>query len=168
MKNKVRLMTQSAALAAVYVVLCHLQNLLFPGSASWAIQFRLAEALSVFAFFTPAGICGLSLGCLLFNISSGAGLPLDLLIGTAATVLATSGMWLTRKVTVKGYPLPGLLLPALVNGFMVGWELWLYIGGGFWYNVICVALGEAAVLLLPGSGLYYLIQKTGPGRLGIQ
>jgi uncharacterized membrane protein len=168
MKKKVRILTQSAALAAVYVVLCHLQNLLFPNSASFAIQFRLAEALCVFAFFTPAGIYGLSLGCLLFNLTSGSGLPLDLLIGTAATILATAGMWLTKKITLKGYPLPGLLLPALANGFLVGWELWLYIGGGFWYNVICVALGEAAVLLLPGSGLYYLIKRTGPQRLGIQ
>lgn len=167
MRKSVRQLTHGALLAAVYVVLCHLQNFILPGSASWAIQFRWAEALCVMAFFTPAAVGGLSLGCLLFNITSGAGLPLDLIIGTAATTLATGSMYLSRKVTVKGCPLPGLLMPALFNGFLVGWELWLYIGGGFWWNVGCVALGEAVVLLTAGIGLYYLIRKMGPDRLGI-
>jgi uncharacterized membrane protein len=168
MNKNVRLLTQSAILAALYTVLCHLQNFLFPGSANYAIQFRLAETLCVFAFFSKAGIYGVSLGCLLFNLTSGAALPLDPIIGTVATILATSGMWLLRKATIKGYPLPGLLLPALFNGFLVGWELQLYIGGGFWYNLICVVIGEAAVLLLAGSSLYYMIKKIGPHRLGIR
>lgn len=167
MNKKVRLMTHGGVLAAVYVVLCHLQNFLFPGSASWAVQFRMAEALCVLAFFTPAAIPGLSLGCLLFNVTSGAGLPLDLLIGTAATVLATGGMYVSRRVTVKGFPLPGLLLPGICNGLLVGWELQLYMGGGFWWNAGCVALGETAVLLTLGVGLYYLIRRAGPARLGI-
>ena len=167
MVKKVRILTQSAALAAVYVVMCHLQNFLIPGSASWAIQFRLAEALCVFAFFSPAGVYGISLGCLLFNVTSGVGLPLDLLIGTMATILSTGAMRLTRSLTIKGYPLPGLLMPAIFSAFLVGWELQLYMGGGFWFNAMCVALGEAAVLLVPGSGLYYLIKKTGSHRLGL-
>lgn len=160
MKNrKVRDLTYSAVLAAVYVAATHLQNMLFPGSANWAIQFRVSEALCVLAFFTPAAIPGLSLGCLLFNLTSGAALPLDFLVGTAATVLSTWLMWLTRRITVMGYPLPGLLMPALCNGILVGWELSVYIGGAFVSNGLCVALGEAAVLLLPGSLLYYAIRK---------
>ena len=159
MNPKVRNLTRGAVLAAAYVTLTHLQNLLFPNSTTMAIQFRLSEALCVLAFFTPAAIPGLSLGCLLFNLTSGAALPLDFLIGTTATVLATGSMWLTRKVTLKGYPLPGLLMPALFNAFLVGWELCIYIGGGFGINALLVALGEAAVLLLPGSALYYAIRK---------
>ena len=167
MKTNVRRLTYSAVLAAVYVVLCHLQNFIFPGSASWAVQFRLAEALCVLAFFTPAAIHGLSLGCLLFNVTSGSGLPLDLLIGTAATVLSTGGMYLSRRITLKGWPLPGLLMPALFNGLLVGWELQLYMGGGFWWNAGCVALGEAVVLLTAGTGLTFLIRRIGPHRLGL-
>ena len=161
MKNKVRFLTQGAVLAAVYVTLTHLQNFLIHGSASWAIQFRVSEALCVLAFFTPAAIPGLSLGCLLFNLTSGAALPLDFLIGTAATALATWVMWLLRK----RLPLLGLLMPALFNAVLVGWELSVYIGGGFWYNALCVALGEAGVLLLLGTPLYYAIKKLGPERL---
>lgn len=159
MNKKLRYLTHGAVLAAIYVTVTHLQNLLFPGSASWAVQFRLSEALCVLAFFTPAAIPGLSLGCLLFNLTSGAALPLDFLVGTAATALATWLMWLTRKVTVKSYPLLGLLMPALFNAFLVGWELSVYIGGGFGINALLVALGELAVLLLPGTALYYGIRK---------
>ena len=159
MNTKVRHLTQSAVLAAIYVTLTHLQNMLFPNSASMAIQFRLSEALCILAFFTPAAIPGLSLGCLLFNLTSGAALPLDFLVGTAATALSTWLMRLTRNLTVKGYPLPGLLMPALCNAVLVGWELSVYIGGGFGINALCVALGEAAVLLVPGAALYFVLRK---------
>ena len=157
MKNNTRYMVNCAMIAALYAVLTHLQNLLIPGSATWAIQFRLSEALCVLAFFTPAAIPGLALGCLLFNISSSAALPLDFFVGTLASGLAAAGMWLTRKVTIKSFPLLGLLMPAFFNALLVGWELTHYIGGGFWLNAMYVAIGEAAVLLTLGTSLYYTI-----------
>ncbi len=165
MKRNAKQLATGAVLAAVYVVLTHLQNMLLPGSANWAIQFRVSEALCIFAFFTPAAIPGLSLGCLLFNLTSGAALPLDFLVGTAATVGSAGCMWLLRKATVKGYPLPGFLMPAVWNALLVGWELTVYIGGGFLWNSCCVAIGEAAVLLILGSPLYFAIKKRGPDRL---
>lgn len=145
--------------AALYVVLTHLQNMLIPDSATWAIQFRASEALCVLAFFTPAAIPGLTLGCLLFNLSYAGALPLDYLVGSLATFLATGGMWLTRKWTIRGVPVVGLLLPALFNGLLVGWELAVYIGGGFWINCLSVAIGEAAVLLTLGWLLYHGMKK---------
>ena len=145
-------------LAALYTALCYLQNLLIPGSASWAIQFRAAEALCVLALFTPAAIPGLTVGCLLFNISFSGARPLDPILGTAATLLAVGGMYLTRKVRVKGYPLVAMLLPAISNAFLVGWELEIYIGGGFWLCAVQVAIGELAVLYTLGSALYYAIR----------
>ena len=68
-------------------------------------------------------------------------------------------MQLTRNVTVKGYPLLSLLMPAIFNAVLVGWELELYIGGGFWLNAPYVAIGEVAVLLTLGSLLYYTLKK---------
>lgn len=159
MSKNTRFLTHAAILAALYVALTHMQNMLLPGSASWAIQFRASEALCVLAFFTPAAIPGLTIGCLLFNITSGIALPLDFLVGSLASLLAASGMWLTRTVTVKGYPLVGMLMPAVTNAFLVGWELDLYIGGGFWLNAFYVAIGEAVVLLTLGSALYYALRK---------
>ena len=159
MNNKTRYLTHAAIIAALYAVLTHMQNLLLPGSATWAIQMRMSEALCVLAFFTPAAIPGLTLGCLVFNLTFAAALPLDFVIGSAATFLAALGMWKTRRVTIKGIPLLGLLLPALANAVPVGWELTVYIGGGFLLNAVYVAIGEAVVLLTLGSALYYAIKK---------
>lgn len=158
MKRNVRFLTQAALIAALYVALTHTQNLLLPGSATWAIQFRASEALCVLALFTPAAIPGLTVGCLLFNITYAAALPLDFLLGSLATLLAVSGMYLTRRLTVKGYPLVGLLLPGICNALLVGWELSVYVGGGFWLNAFYVAIGEMGVLLTLGSLLFYAIK----------
>ena len=149
-KNTVR----AAIIAALYVVLTHMQNLLLPGSASWAIQFRISEALCVLAMFTPAAISGLSIGCFLFNLTFAAALPLDMVVGTLATFLAAIAMWKLRRI-----PVVPLLMPALFNALLVGWELSVYIGGGFMFNAITVAIGEAAVLLTLGELLNITLKK---------
>ena len=161
MTKSTHYLAQAAIIAALYAVLTHLQNLLLPGSTTWAIQMRLSEALCVLALFTPAAIPGLTLGCLVFNITYAAALPLDFLLGSAATLLAAEGMWLTRRATIKGYPLLAMLMPAIANAVLVGGELTVYIGGGFGLNALYVALGEAAVLLVPGTILYYALKKRG-------
>jgi len=150
MHKQVRFMVQGALIAAMYAALTHLQNLLLPNSATMAIQFRASEALCVLAFFTPAAVPGLTVGCFLFNLTTAVALPLDPVVGPVATFLAVQGMYLTRKFTFKGIPILQLALPALTNAFLVGWELTLYIGGGFWLNALYVALGELAVLYTLG------------------
>ena len=158
MNKKARFIAYSAIIAALYVALTYFQNFLIPNSASMAIQFRASEALCVLALFTPAAIPGLSLGCLLFNLSFAGALPLDFLVGTLASALAAAGMYLSRGITVKGYPLLAMVMPAFFNAFLVGWELDFYIGGGFWLNALYVAIGELAVLLTLGSILFYAIK----------
>ena len=159
MSKNTRFLTHAAVIAALYAVLTHLQNVLLPGSTTWAIQMRLSEALCVLSFFTPAAIPGLTVGCLVFNVTYAAALPLDFLVGSLATLLAAGGMWLTRRVTVKGYPLVGMAMPALFNALLVGWELTVYIGGGFFLNALYVALGELAVLLTFGTVLFYAVKS---------
>lgn len=159
MKNTSRNLAHAALIAALYAVLTHLQNLLLPGTASWAIQCRLSEALCVLALFTPAAVSGLSIGCLLFNMTFAAALPLDWLIGSAATLGATLAMRLLRNIRIKNYPLAAMLMPALFNALLVGWELTVYIGGAFLLNTCYVALGEAIVMLTFGSVLLRLFEK---------
>ena len=161
MTNASRKLSQAAIIAALYAVLTHMQNILLPGSATWAIQLRLSEALCVLAFFTPAAPMGLAVGCLVFNLSYAGALPLDFLLGSLASFLAAKLMWKTRQITAKGIPLPGLMMPAITNAVLVGWELSVYIGGGFWINALYVAIGEAAVMLSAGLALYLAMKHRG-------
>ena len=160
MKNTKNI-THAALIGAMYFALTHLQNLLVPNSATWAIQFRASEALCVLALFTPAAIPGLAVGCLLFNITYVNALPLDTVVGSVATLLACGAMYLTRNVKVKQFPAPAMVMPALFNALLVGWELTVYIGGGFWVNALYVAIGELGVLLTLGSILSVAIRRRG-------
>ena len=162
--RKSKLLAHGAIIAAAYVALTYLQNILIPNSTSFAIQFRASEALCVLALFTPAAIPGLSVGCLLFNLSYAMALPLDPIVGPIATALATCTMYLTRNMLIKKTPLLALLMPAVFNALLVGWELDLYIGGGFWINALYVAIGEAAVLLILGSILFHAMKAKGLDR----
>ena len=69
-------------------------------------------------------------------------------------------MWKLRRVRLFRLPLPGLLMPALFNAPLVGWELAFCLGENgftvplFLLNALYVFLGEAIVLLVPGTALY--------------
>lgn len=159
MNKQVRSLVQGALIAAMYAALTYLQSLLLPNSASMSIQFRASEALCVLAFFTPAAVPGLTVGCILSNLTSAGALPLDPIVGPLATFLAVQGMYMSRKLTFQGIPLLQLALPALTNGLIIGWELTLYIGGGFWINALYVALGELGVLYTLGLLLYNTMKR---------
>ena len=85
-------------------------------------------------------------------------------MGAAATLAATAAMRALRNVRVKGYPLLSMLMPALTNAILVGWELTVYIGGGFWLNALYVALGELIVLLVIGSVILRIFETRGLDR----
>lgn len=167
MNKKTKFLVHAGVLAALYVALTYAQNLLWPGSASMAIQMRISEALCIFAFFTPAAIPGLTIGCLLFNISYAQALPLDWLVGSLATLASAACMWGLRRVKIWKLPVPGLLMPALWNAVLVGWELAVFITEGgfawaaFWMDALFVFLGEAIVLLVVGSILYLAFTARG-------
>ena len=161
--KKTQNITHAAIIGAMYFALTHLQNFLVPGSASMAIQFRASEALCVLALFTPAAIPGLTIGCLLFNLSFAGALPLDWLAGSFATLLACGAMRLLRR-----FPLISLSMPAWFNALFVGWELTIYLGdtgftmAAFWLNAMNVAIGELAVLYTLG---WLLCCSLNRGRL---
>ena len=167
MKNKkVSAIVQTAVIAAMYAALTYAQNFILPGSTSAAVQFRVSEALNILALFTPCAIPGLTIGCILSNIYNiGSGLPLDMIFGSLATLGATLSIRALRNVKIKDYPFLSMLMPALWNGAIVGWEIEVFfIEGDF--NFVdflvqggLVALGELAVMLTLGTILYYVMIK---------
>ena len=74
-------------------------------------------------------------------------------------MLAAGRMYAVRKLKVFGIPVLGMLMPALFNAFLVGWELWLFLETPFWLNALYVAIGELLVLLVLGTALYILLNR---------
>lgn len=161
-------LAQTAMIAALYAALTYAQGMLFPGSTTAAIQFRASEALNVLALFTPTAIPGLTLGCVLSNLQSiRQGLPLDMIFGSLATLGAAACIYRLREAKIKNYPLFAMLMPALWNGVIIGWQIECFlIDGPFhWGSFLTVggqvALGELGVMLALGTALYYAIRKRG-------
>lgn len=166
--SKTQKLVMTAIIAAMYAALTYAQGLLLPGSTTAAVQFRVSEALNVLALFTPAAIPGLTLGCVISNIYSiGQGLPLDMIFGSLATLGATLCIYFLRNVKIKNYPFLSMLMPALWNGVIVGWEIeYFFVEGDFHFNDFLVqgglvALGELGVMAVLGSLLYFAIRKRG-------
>lgn len=159
---------QAAVIAALYATLTILQNTLLPGTASATVQFRVAEVLTILAIFTPAAIPGLTVGCVIANISSLSVLgPYDMIFGSLASLLAAVLMYLLRNKRLFRLPVAAALMPALANGIIVGFEIeFFFVEGGFHFGDFlfqggCVALGELGVLFVLGLPLARLIEKQG-------
>ena len=113
-ENKVQFMTQAAMIAAIYVVLC----IVFEPISYGAIQTRVAEALTVLPFFTPAAVTGLFIGCLAANLRGG-GILLDVAFGRAATLIGAVGTYLLRKKSRYLAPLPPIVANVLIIPFVL-------------------------------------------------
>ena len=83
--NAARTLVIAALIAAAYAALTYVSAAM--GLAYGEVQFRLSEALCVLAAFTPAAIPGLTIGCVLGNITSPLGIA-DIVFGAAATLLS--------------------------------------------------------------------------------
>ena len=91
MKNQssVTTIVQAAMIAAIYVVLTYLASIL--GLASYVVQVRFSEALTILPYFTPAAIPGLFIGCLLSNILTGCAVP-DIISAALSPYLPLSSL----------------------------------------------------------------------------
>lgn len=156
-------------IAALYAALTILQNVLLPGSASAAVQFRVSEVLTILALYTPAAIPGLTVGCLVANLSSIPLLgPIDLIFGSLASLTAAVLMYALRRVRLFRLPVPAALMPALCNGVFVGFEIDFFIlhqqqfhFADFLVQGGLVALGVLGVLFVLGLPLSRLIELRG-------
>ena len=166
MKNKkVLFLTQAAIIAALYAALTIGQDLIFPGTTSMAVQFRVSEALTLLACLTPAAIPGLTIGCFLANLINLGWLPTDIIFGTLATLLAAVTMYALRKVLLWKLPLLAALMPAIFNGIIIGAQIEAFVVDGpfhfksFLITAGCVALGELVVCFTLGLLLYKALDR---------
>lgn len=115
-RAKTSFLTQSAVIAALYIILTELSTVL--GISSGALQFRLSEMLAVLPIFTPAAIPGLFIGCFISNIFAG-GVIYDVIFGSLATLLGAMGAYLLRKKTVYAAPVPTIFANMLIIPFVL-------------------------------------------------
>ena len=113
-ENKVLFMTQAAMIAAIYVVLCRV----FAPISYGYIQVRVAEALTILPYFTPAAIPGLLIGCVIANLVGGS-ILLDVVFGSLATLLGALGTYLLRRANRFWAPLPPILANVLIMPFVL-------------------------------------------------
>ena len=114
--NKVLFMTRAAMIAAIYVVLC----VVFQPISYGAIQTRIAEALTILPFFTPAAIPGLFIGCLIANLLGG-GILVDVICGSAATLIGAVGTYMLRNKSSYLAPLPPIAANVLIGPWVLGY-----------------------------------------------
>ncbi len=164
---------RGAVVAAAYIGLVAA----VPFISFGAIQFRIAEALTILPFFWPEAIFGVTIGCLVSNILWGLGI-VDIVFGTLATLIAALLTWWlgrTKKIWLGAIP------PIVINGLIVGFYLPVLIGavqiptgigafsevfGGFQLAAFLatggyVALGELGVLAILGLPFAYALNKRG-------
>ena len=162
-RKNLQFLAQAAVIAALYTAVT-----LAPGISAISFgpfQFRIAEALTILPALTFAAVPGLAMGCVLANAGGlliGANIAggWDVLIGSAATLLAALCGYALRKFCVKGAPVLSAIPPVLFNGLIVGAELSLVLGLPFWATAGEIALGELVVVPLLGLPLAVLLKKT--------
>lgn len=144
MRNrKVTMITQGAIIAALYVVLTMLANSM--GLANHAIQVRFSEALCILPFFTMAAIPGLTVGCLISNLLTGA-MVWDVLFGSLATLIGAIGTYVLRKNKVL-MMFPPVIANVLIVPFVLryGYGItWMFhdVEWSIPYFAVTVGIGE--------------------------
>ena len=149
MKKKgmsVMFITQGAVIAALYVVLVVIFNYMSFGP----IQFRIAEALTILPYFTPAAIPGLFVGCIIANVLGGA-IVWDIVFGSIATLIGAIGTYLLRKNKWLA-PIP----PIVANTIIVPFVLRYAYGAEGMFAMFFVTVGAGEIIVCGVMGMILL------------
>ncbi len=160
-KASTRTVVAGGIIAAMYTVLTYISAAF--SLAYGPIQFRISELLTVLPIFTPVAVSGLTIGCFLANIGSAN--AVDLVFGTAATLIAALLTRALRGITVKGVPVLSFIAPILVNAFTVGFEITAFFVekftlGAFLLNSFQVGLGQTLVIAVLGVPFYMFLRRN--------
>ncbi len=153
-RKKIVNISVAAIIAALYVVLTYIASAL--GLASFAVQVRFSEVLTILPVFTPAAIPGIFIGCVLANILTGCALW-DIIFGSLATLLGALGTYFLRKhkilATIPPIIANTLIVPAvLLNVYN--------LEGTYWFFALTVCLGEIISCGILGTFLRKSLEKS--------
>ena len=159
-RSKLVFMAVAGMIAALYTAATMaLAPLSFPN-----IQFRASEALTLLPLFTPAAVPGLTIGCIIsktVGVATGSNIAgwIDVIFGSAATLIAAILTRLLRKIEFKGIPFLAMLPPVVLNALIVGGELAIVSKLPFWLCALEVGGGELGVIVILGIPLVLALKK---------
>lgn len=146
----VRDLTIAAVTAALYAAL----TVAFAPISYGAVQFRIAEALTLLPVLMPQAIPGLAVGCLVSNLIGGYGVW-DVVFGTLATLIAAILTFKLRKnIWFAAIP------PVLVNAVVIGLLLHFVLKLPLIPTMASVGLGQLAVVIVLGIPLIYALSRV--------
>lgn len=156
MKLKLNNSIFNVVIAVLYVAM----SLVLGSFAFGIVQFRYSEVLNILCIKDKKYIYGLTLGCFLTNfIGVFMGLnplgQIDAVLGTLATFIAGLLMYQFRNIYTFKKPILSLLMPAIINGIIIGLELAYFFGSNdFVLSFITFGLGvfisEVIIVLVFG------------------
>ena len=153
MKNKTKMITNGAMIAAAYVLLTMVARIF--GLDSGAIQLRISEALCILPCFTPSAIGGLFVGCLLANILAGA-VIWDVIFGSIATLIGALFTYKLRKTPVLA-TIPPIVSNTLIVPLVLAYAYRL--DGALWYFMLTIGISEILSCGVLGMFLFSALSK---------
>ena len=152
MTRNIKFLTRAAMIAAVYAAL----TVALAPISFGAVQFRVAEALTVLPMCMAEAVPGLAIGCLVANILGGATI-MDIVFGAVATLLAAV---VTRHF--RNRPVIAMASPVVFNSLIVGPVVYFcyvmaegaFSAGTLAFTCLTVGIGELAVVFSLGYALY--------------
>ena len=141
------MIVRGAIIAALYASLTILLQPLSYGP----LQFRVSEALTILPLFFIEAVPGLAIGCFVANAYMYG--PIDMILGSLATLLAAILTRIFKKVWLGGIP------PIVINAFVIPLIL-LMVGEkiGYWFTVLTVLIGQTGAIIGIGVPLYYALR----------
>lgn len=151
--KKTLMLVKMALVVAIYVAIT---GVLAPISFG-NIQFRLSEVLVLLVFIDGAYLFPLTLGCITANFLFSTMGVIDVVCGSVATFIALLLMIGTKKLLLKEDKsnltpviFIGSLWASIINGLIIGGELFYVLKLPFWLSALEVAVGEFGVVSVVG------------------
>ena len=154
MKKFSQFTVKDLAIAAVIAALYAALTVVFAPISYGAVQFRIAEALTLLPILFPQAIPGLAVGCLVANLVGGYGIW-DVVFGALATLIAALLTYGLRKnIWLAAAP------PVLVNAAVIGLLLHLVLKLPLLPTMGTVGLGQLAVVYILGVPLMASLSRV--------
>jgi uncharacterized membrane protein len=153
-RKQVRYLSYAGVIAALYVALTYFSAILGLSGTN-AVQLRLSEALCILPYFTAPAVPGVTIGCLVANLITGAALP-DVIFGTLATLIGAVGTRLLRRSRILAI-LPPILANTIIVPFVIRYA-YVNVTESLPFLFFTVGLGEVLSVGLVGTLLLLALE----------